>query len=713
MSLAQKGLILVLVPLSAGTIFTALVYLGVEQAEREVKEESRLREAAQVSEYIVKNLFDAALALGAYGTTGGTAMRKRYVMLRAETPGLYKTCRELLRNQPQTMPSLDKIEMIENRALKIMDMTKSAIDEGNTDFVHLKHLREQFQSLLEQAMEEAQQLGDNVRDSRRKRSHVLHADKNSLRAFLACGVIGNCVLSYLLASFFTKGIGNRLFLVTDNATRLARRSTLNPPLDGTDEIAELDKSFHFMADRLTDMARKERAAVENAAEVICSIDEQGNFRSMNPASLRVWGYQPEDLISRPIRGILPGQDVNPTLTFLANAFDKEGELLFENRVRRESGELIDVYWSIYRSLSEEVLFCIAHDVTLRKQAESLLRESEERINLTMASVPIGLFVVNAYGIIEYANETGEAMVGAGNLQGTTAENLFCADLGDWKSDPQIGIGSLETTVCRSTGEMFPAEVTLSSFLVRGERKILVACKDVTERHAIEQTKREFVAMVSHDLRTPLTSLQGTIYLLVNGALGTINERGAEILRKMDGELLRLMRLINDLLDLEKLKSGKFDLQLQEAKISELVEAAVNAVRQSAELRQIEVVVESVDWMIECDGARIIQVLVNLLSNALKFSPSNSRIEVSIIRFDSFIEVAIRDRGRGVPAEFATAIFEKFKQVKREDSIHHNGTGLGLPICKAIIEQHGGTIGVSSIEGQGSTFWFRLPDAKTT
>ncbi len=714
--LSQKGLILVLVPLTAGTLFTLLVYIGLEHAEREIEEEARLREASQVSELIIKNLFDAAQALGAYGLTRNPALGTRYIDLRSRTPRLYQECRALLHNQPSALLTIDKVELIQGRALKIMDMGKSQIDEGSTNLVHLRYLREQFQSLLEQAMEEAQSLSEKLRTDRKGKSASLRMAKNQLRVVLGCGLIGNFLLSFLLSSFFTREIGKRLLLITDNATRLTERKELNPILEGTDEIAELDKVFHWMAGALADLTRKERAIVDNAADVICSLDRQGNFQSVSPASLRVWGYQPEELLNGPLQRILAEDDVRTTLDFLAKAFDREGELLFENRIVRANGELIDVYWSMYCSANEEILFCIAHDITLRKQAETLLKESEERITLTMASVPIGLFVINANGLIEFANKTFEIMLKLQdrNLAGINVASLFSSSGAiDSQTLEQSTGKSFETNMCKTTGEVFPSEVTVSSFMVRGERKLLVACLDITERQEIEQAKREFVAMVSHDLRTPLTSLQGTIYLLEIGSLGSLNDRGKLIMKKMEKELGRLIRLINDLLDFEKLKAGKFDLAFHETKISEVIEASIDAVRHIADVRQIQITVDSVDWKLECDGARIIQVLVNLLSNALKFSPTGGTVEVCLTRYDDGIEVGVRDRGRGIPEEFRTAIFEKFKQVKREDATHHKGTGLGLPICKAIIEQHAGTIGVESVEGEGSTFWFRLPETQAS
>jgi signal transduction histidine kinase len=225
-------------------------------------------------------------------------------------------------------------------------------------------------------------------------------------------------------------------------------------------------------------------------------------------------------------------------------------------------------------------------------------------------------------------------------------------------------------------------------------------------------KREFIAMVSHDLRTPLTSIQGFLSLLDAGVYGQISDSGMESLEIADSSISRLIKLVNDLLDAERLESGKMELNLGTCSILHLFESSADAVETFADQQGVKLTVVAPSHehdSVYADGDRLIQVLVNLLSNAIKFSASGTKVTLASIPVEDMIELQVIDEGRGIPAEFLDSVFERFKQVKKSDSKNRKGTGLGLAICKAIIEKHGGQIGVRSEEGKGSTFWFRIPE----
>lgn len=226
---------------------------------------------------------------------------------------------------------------------------------------------------------------------------------------------------------------------------------------------------------------------------------------------------------------------------------------------------------------------------------------------------------------------------------------------------------------------------------------------------VEQMKQEFYGMISHDLRTPLTSVLGTFGLLEKGNYGQLNEAGQARVVGAEKSVRRLIKLINEVLDLEKITANKFELMLEEVYLDDVVQDSIEAVQEIADEARIAIISKPSNLTITADGERLTQVLVNLLSNALKFSPENSTVHINVdnrvSQGDVLIEVL--DEGRGVPDEMKNAIFERFKQISVADSRVARGAGLGLSICKSVVEQHGGTIGVTDNKPTGSRFWFTV------
>jgi len=221
----------------------------------------------------------------------------------------------------------------------------------------------------------------------------------------------------------------------------------------------------------------------------------------------------------------------------------------------------------------------------------------------------------------------------------------------------------------------------------------------------EQTKAEFVSMISHDLRSPLTSLQFTLALAEKGAFGEINEKGKERFERADNTVQRLVKLINELLDIEKMEAGMLNMVTAPEDLDAIAKRAVDSVAALAEKKSISIETPASSLKIDVEADRIVQVLVNLLSNAIKFSPEGSTISISASELPTGVKVSVVDQGRGIPKEMIKTIFDRFSQVDHADATTHGGSGLGLAICKAIIEGHGGIIGVDSHEGEGSQFWF--------
>lgn len=228
-----------------------------------------------------------------------------------------------------------------------------------------------------------------------------------------------------------------------------------------------------------------------------------------------------------------------------------------------------------------------------------------------------------------------------------------------------------------------------------------------ELAAAAQAKKEMVAMVSHDLRTPLTSVQGSLTLLSAGVYGGLSDRAMKEVTIAENNTSRLINLINDLLDVERMEAGRLEMTIRQTFVSQILEQTSASLESFAKQNNIELDLPETGLSLNADGERLVQVLINLVSNAIKFSPPNSTVTVTVEKLSDCVEFRVIDQGRGIPPEFIDSVFERFQQVKKSDA-GRKGTGLGLAICKAIIDGHGGTIGVTSRVGKGSTFWFRIP-----
>lgn len=236
---------------------------------------------------------------------------------------------------------------------------------------------------------------------------------------------------------------------------------------------------------------------------------------------------------------------------------------------------------------------------------------------------------------------------------------------------------------------------------------------VDHLNEVSKAKQELVAVVSHELRSPLTSVSGLLSLLQAGAFGGLSERGAVRLAGAESDLARVIRLINDLLDIEKLEAGKFEMLTRDIAVFSALERAVVSVQGITDRRKITIEVENSSERVYADEDRLVQVVVNFLSNAIKFSNDGGTIRVSVCDLNDKVEVRVADNGPGIAPEYQKSVFERYTQVNREDATVKGGSGLGLHVCKKIVEQLGGSIGVESQVGKGSTFWFRLPKVPAT
>ena len=359
----------------------------------------------------------------------------------------------------------------------------------------------------------------------------------------------------------------------------------------------------------------------------------------------------------------------------------------------------------------------------RQRIEEALRQSESRFRSAFDDAAVGMAIVDLDGFWVKVNSKVQTILGYSDaelLMTTFAALTYPEDLEmslqnmhDLLSG-KIDAVEVEKRYFHKLGHI--VWVLLSVSLVRdraGQPLYFVAqLQDITERRAIEKMKSEFISVVSHELRTPLTAIHGSISLLVSGVLDHKPDKAQRMLEIASAETKRLVRLVNDILDLERLECSAVVLEREWCDAAGLIMQAIEAIQAIADKAGISLRPETISMQIWAAPDRVIQILTNLLSNAIKFSPADSTIRLGVEPSSQdgleYARFFVSDRGRGIPADKLESIFGRFQQVDASDSRRRGGTGLGLAISRSIVMQHGGHIWAESTLGEGSTFYFTIP-----
>ncbi len=597
LDIARKGFILVAVPLSTVLVSVIILLFLLQQSEQELSREERLSKLGALSVSLMQTWTEIALSSATFAYTHEESYRERFTKYSHKSQATLSRMQELVAELPPeqkaaSLQDLTKFRRLDASTTAVISSLLVQEQDGGLDFARQRNARLRMQAIAEEFASIQWKFKGRLDELEGQYSAVPARTRAMARALVIAFGILTIFISIYLAAFYSRSITRRLNIVMNNSIALAAHLPLNARLRGKEEIAKLDQVFHKMASGLQEASQRERAITENAAEVICSIDGELNFKEMNPACLRLWGYEPTSMIGKSVLQFVAQDGRDRTAAEFARGRETAQEAVIENSVVKQSGETAAMRWSLHWSKEASTFYCIAHDVT--------------------------------------------------------------------------------------------------------------------EQHEIERMKKEFVAMVSHDLRSPLSALQGSLSLFGKGAYGSLNEKGLITVERSHEDLSRLLGLIDSLLDLEKMESGKMQMMFSRIDMYSVVSRSVNAVLHLAQDESLSIEAQSASLECTGDEAKLVQVVVNLLSNAIKFSPRGGTISIKYQTTGNSIKVRVSDQGPGIPASRISAIFDRFEQIAPTDHSVKGGRGLGLAIAKSIVEAHGGTIGVESTEGAGSTFWFEFP-----
>jgi PAS domain S-box-containing protein len=509
--------------------------------------------------------------------------------------------RIFLKGDEESMLTMRYVEDTVNAEIDQLEAAHGAFKAGGTppqfNYRHFENAISQISSRLDQLTGPHRRPLEFVTDQSTIQRRMMESN-------VIFVVLINAIVAVATTMYFMQGIVNRISIVADNSVRFGRGEELHPPLDGTDEIAMLDKIIHdvikertFVERLLRESEARTRSLIENMPVGVVTVDQDGVIESINPQTEKIFGYAFDEI-------------VGDHIMVLFNESDGADQKIF-------------------------------------------------------------------------------------------TETLFARDLGK----------TIKFESRRKGGEAFPVEMTLTEYQSVDGPRFMAIMQDITEREKAEQFKQELLAMVSHDLRSPLTSVQGVMTLLARGMYGQLTDTGEKRVRVAEQSLARLIHLVDDILDLERMEAGKLQFNLERVPLSSVIDRSIESVYDFAQQSHIRIDAAPTEIDVDVDEDRLQQVVVNLLSNAIKFSPKNSVITVEAQDVHDYVEVRVIDQGPGVPADEQEGIFLRFHQIDSVTS-SHKGTGLGLAICKAIIDGHEGSIGVRCEAGRGSTFWFRIPTRAT-
>lgn len=353
----------------------------------------------------------------------------------------------------------------------------------------------------------------------------------------------------------------------------------------------------------------------------------------------------------------------------------------------------------------------------RWRADELYRQQE----ILLDSVADGICGIDRHGMVSFANPAAGRLLGAppSRLTGkpvheilhASARNGFkCGENCALRKAVERQVAAAgEDTIYRADGSPVPAEYFFTPILDKGRFSgSVLSFRDISQRYALDRLKDEFISTVSHELRTPLTSIRGALGLLSSGILGPINGKAANLLRIAVTNSDRLVRLINDILDLERIQSGREPITFRPLQLSDVVRQAMDGMQPVADAAGVQLIHDTTQAQITGDPDRLLQVLTNLLSNAIKFSQPGTSVSIMTRPGTSGVTLSVIDQGRGIPADKLEAIFGRFQQVDASDSRQKGGSGLGLAICRSIVTQHSGRIWAERNSVRGSTFRVFLP-----
>lgn len=572
----SRGLILMSLPIIGQLIFIVVIASAMQQAqnnlEKQWREENLLRSAFSLCRGVSDMLlylqlhpyFRRMIGLDVSAATLEMAKKesKNLQMLSAEDPDNRVAANKLTQSSNYMLEVLEKMYA----SSATVPIAPWGTGSGTTVYRSgLKSNGQYFYDAVEEIVKVVQSKDDEA-------DRFANSFSNIHWNLLLLSSVS--ILLALFAGFvYIVSIRRPLKHLSSNGQLLAQQQPLLPALQSDDEFSKIDALLHTAALEIENLRIKEKEVIENAQDMICTLDGTGTFVDANPYVSKMLGYEPEYVITTPVSQYVSDEQKLLAEEQIHASVGEEFVHQFELKMVHMGGEFVETRWSCLWSNAARKLFCVV--------------------------------------------------------------------------------------------------------------------RDITEEKRVEQLKQDFTDMISHDLRSPLMAMGNSLTLIKSGVKGPVPEAALKRVETSSRNVDRLIVLVNDLLDFQKLKAGKMELSLERATLESVISEAVELVIDAARDKSVEIAVTPGETILECDRTKLMQVAANLLSNAIKFSGAGGRVSVKVSKEQGRVLMSVADTGPGIQPEFLERIFEPFEQAPSEKK--KEGTGLGLAICKLVVEAHGGQI----------------------
>lgn len=642
-----------------------------------------------------------------------------YASIAANYPKEFTQLKRDFKNNPEVKKEFEKLLDDYQDGVDLMVKLSQNLAESRQHYFLLYKLQETSNSTTEQL----EKLNDKFTRDEQIASDKLKSQSIEMIVFtLAVGVTINLGIAFLLFRYVFVQVTKRLKIVADNTVNLAMGKPLAEPITGADEIAQLDNAIRDLGHTLEDYKSKERTILENAAEFICSINDKGVFVEVNQASSALWGYSQDELIGRRLSSLIQPEQTESTLEAIEKLFNQRQSISFENTVRTKGGEHLELLWSAQPGDDSGSVVMIAHDITERNRVQRLMRESEERFRKIIDSLPVTVLSLNSAFQITAANPTTTQMFQyhANELLGRDFSILFTsgttagADEADMVKAAETQ--PLELQSYRKDKTPLAVSFMASRLSSHGKDYFLAVLQDITTRREIENVKRDFISMISHDLRSPLTSLHGTLGMMAAQledaklTLQSAQEKNEhEILLEAENKVGKLVHLINDFLDLEKIESGSFAFETQEANVLKLVTLANETLNETCPDKNRTITCDSRDATatFRVDVDRLVLALVSFASAAIRFSKDSNTVLVTAERTPGRVSMFITCEGCLIPNATRQSCLKRYAIVDLAQHDTWTVSGLSLALARATVEAHRGTLEIETRDGRDG-FSISLP-----